>query len=193
MKIVSALLTGILVLASGARAADQAARPTELTCAHTEIWSVGQETRGICTGAVTLIGTDLKITCDRLEFTALGVGDRNSTMPTLEKFKYMLATGHVVIVQGDREAVCGRAEVLPQADKVVLTENPSVVDRGTGWTNAGEQITLLHGERRVIVDKAHVVGPAIKDLGFDQAKPAAAPSAPPEPTVAPASQPAAAK
>jgi lipopolysaccharide export system protein LptA len=140
------------------------------------MWSVGQETHGICTGSVTLIGTNLKISCDRLEFTALGIGDKGSTLPTLEKFKSLLATGHVVIVQGDREATCGRAEVLPHEDKVVLTENPVVIDHGSDLTNTGEEITLDHRERRVIVKKAHVVGPPIKDLGFEQPKPAAPPA-----------------
>ena len=140
------------------------------------MWTVGQETQGICTGSVTLVGTNLKLTCERLEFTALGIGDKASTLPTLEKFKYLLATGRVVIVQADREATCGRAEVLPHEDKVVLTENPSVVDHETGWTSAGEKITLLHGERRVVVDKSHVIGPPIKDLGFDKTKPVSPPA-----------------
>jgi len=150
------------------RAAEPAAQKTTLDCEHAEMWSVGDETRGVCTGAVTLIGTDLKIVCDRLEFTALGVGDKSATLPALDKFKYMLATGHVVILQGEREATCGRAEVLPHEDKVVLTENPVLIDHGTDWTSAGEKITLLRGERRVIVDKSRVTGPSIRDLGYDK-------------------------
>ena len=109
---------------------------------------------------------------------------KNSTLPTLEKFKTLLATGHVVIVQGDREATCGRAEVLPHEDRVVLTQNPVVVDHGADLTNTGDEIILDHHDRRVIVNKAHVVGPTIKDLGFEQAKPVppAADAAPkPEP------------
>lgn len=186
MKPLPALLLCALGIFATARAADLPPQKTTLDCDHADMRTIGQETHGVCTGAVTLLGTDLKITCDRLEFTALGIGDKSSTLPTLEKFKYMLATGHVVIVQGAREAVCGRAEVLPQDDKVVLTENPSVVDRETGWTNAGEQITLFHGERRVTVEKPHIVGPSIKDLGFDPAKPA---TPPPATTAAPKIEP----
>ena len=152
-------------------AAEVAPQPTTLDCDHAELWSVGPESRGVCTGSVVLVGTDLKIVCDRLEFVALGVGDKTGTLPTLEKFSSLLATGHVVIVQGDREATCGRAEVLPRSNKVVLTETPSVVDHGTGWTSAGDIITMLRGERRVIVEKSHVTGPAIKDLGFDKSTP----------------------
>lgn len=147
-------------------AAETPPQKTTLDCDHAEMWSVGNETRGVCTGSVTLVGTDLKILCDRLEFTAVGVGDKSSTLPTLDKFKYMLATGHVVITQSDREATCGRAEVLPREDKVVLTENPVLIDHGTDWTTTGEKMTLLRGERRVMVEKSKVTGPALKDLGY---------------------------
>jgi len=169
MKLSTFLVCGALGCSGVAtRAAEPAPTKTTLDCEHAEMWSVGDETRGVCTGAVTLVGTDLKIVCDRLEFTALGVGDKSATLPTLDKFKYMLATGHVVILQGEREATCGRAEVLPHEDKVVLTENPILIDHGTDWTSAGEKITLLRGERRVIVDKSRVTGPSLRDLGYDK-------------------------
>ena len=105
----------------------------------------------------------------------MGVGDKTATLPTLDKFKYMLATGHVVITQADREATCGRAEVLPREDKVVLTENPVLIDHGTDWTTTGDKMTMLRGERRVIVEKSRVTGPAIRDLGYDKS-PLPAPS-----------------
>ena len=152
-------------------AAEAPPQPTTLDCDHAELWSVGAESRGICTGSVKLVGTNLKLSCDRLEFVALGKGDKTGTLPALEKFQSLVAIGHVVIIQGDREAKSGRAEVLPQTNKVVLTESPSVVDRGTGWTSTGDIITMLRGERRVIVEKSHITGPAIKDLGFDKKAP----------------------
>jgi lipopolysaccharide export system protein LptA len=169
MKLLPALLAGVLALP--VLADDVVPQPTTLYCDHAEMWSVGAETRGLCTGNVILVGTNLKIVCDRLEFVALGVGDKTDALPKLDKFQSLLATGHVTIVQGEREATCGRAEVLPRSDKVVLTETPVVVDHGTGWTSAGDIITMFHGERRVIVEKSHVTGPAIKDLGFDKSQP----------------------
>lgn len=169
MKNLFSLFCCLVGLCATVRAAEPVAQKTTLDCDHAEMWSVGDETRGICTGSVTLVGTDLKIVCDRLEFTAQGVGDKTATLPSLDKFKYMLATGHVIIVQSEREATCGRAEVLPREDKVVLTENPVLIDHGTDWTSAGEKITLLRGERRVIVDKSRVTGPALKNLSYDAA------------------------
>jgi hypothetical protein len=38
---------------------------------------------------------------------------------------------------------------------------------------------MLRGERRVIVEKSRVTGPALKDLGFEKQKPTA-PADPPE-------------
>jgi hypothetical protein len=178
MKTTAALLVCALALCPPLPAADAPAQKTTLDCDHAEMWTVGNETHGVCTGAVTLLGTNLKIACDRLEFVATAIGDTTSTLPALEKFKFMLAVGHVVIVQGDREASCGRAEVLPRENKVVLTESPVVIDHGTDWTSAGDKITLLRGERRVIVEKSRVVGPPIKDLGFDKSKTATPPDGP---------------
>lgn len=177
MKILP-LVCCILVSGLAVRAAAPAAPRTTLDCDKAEMWSVGDETRGICTGSVTLTGTGLKILCDRLEFTAVGVGDKTSTLPALDKFKYMLATGHVVIIQGDREVTCGRAEVLPREDKVVLTENPVLIDHGTDWTTKGDKMTMLRGERRVIVENSKVTGPALKDLGYQDGDGAAKPVPP---------------
>jgi hypothetical protein len=171
MKPFLALLCCALGFSLSARA-EQPPQPTVLDCDNADMWSVGNETQGVCTGSVKLTGTDLRIVCDKLEFAALGVGDKTSTVPTLDKFKYMIATGHVIIVQGDREAICGRAELLPQDDKIILTIKPQLIDHGTGWNTQGEKITITRGDRRVIVEKPTITGPAIRDLGFDPSKPA---------------------
>jgi hypothetical protein len=170
-----ALLLGLLAALPLASAA-VAPQRTELTSDHYESKTVDNETRALFVGSVTLTGTNLRVLCDRLEIIAEGVGDKTSTAPELDRFKYLLATGHVRIVQGDREATCGRAEVLPRDDKVVLTEEPVVIDHGSDLIYAGEKITLLRGERRVIVEKVRTSGPALKDLGFDKNQPPEAPA-----------------
>lgn len=147
-----------------------APQPTELTCDHMDMWSEGEETKAICTGHVTLTGTDLRIVADRIELTATRLGEDKAAVPTLEKFRYLLAKGNVSITQGSRTATCGRAEVLPREEKVVLTENPVVIDRATDFVSAGEKITMLRGQERVEVEKPRLTGPPIKDLGFDRTK-----------------------
>ncbi|HYD85406.1 MAG TPA: hypothetical protein VEA63_15175, partial [Opitutus sp.] len=95
---------------------------TALSCDHMDMWSEGDETKAICTGNVIVTGTNLRIVADRLELTASRIDDeKNESVPTLEKFRYLLATGNVSITQGTRTATCGRAEVLPREEKVVLT------------------------------------------------------------------------
>jgi lipopolysaccharide export system protein LptA len=154
---------------------------TALSCDHMDMWSEGDETKAICIGNVVVTGTNLRIVADRLELTASRIDDeKNESVPTLEKFRYLLATGNVSITQGTRTATCGRAEVLPREEKVVLTENPVVVDRATDFVSAGEKITMLRGQERVEVEKPRLTGPPIKDLGFDrnQADPPAPKSTP---------------
>ena len=62
---------------------------------------------------VVVTATNLKITCDNLVAVALRTGDPKAIVGKQEKFKSLIATGNVHIVQGNREAYCGRAEVLP--------------------------------------------------------------------------------
>lgn len=156
---------------------------TELHAEYSELVTVGNETRLVCKRGkdeqVTLTGTNLKITCDQLEAIATGVDDRTSIAPVVDKFKYLLAIGNVVIVQGDREARCGRAEVFPADGKLELTEKPMVIDHGSGFEQNGAKITMFRNERKVVVDQSIVTGPSLRDLGFDPNQPAPAPSVAP--------------
>jgi len=131
---------------------------------------------------VIVTGTNLRITCDHLEYVVLRKGDPAATIGKMDKFRSLVATGNVRIVQGDREAACGRAEVRPREDKIVLTDNPVVVSHDEGFRGAGETIVIHRGERRVEILQPRLVGPPIKDLGFDPKKPAnPPPEAPKQP------------
>jgi lipopolysaccharide export system protein LptA len=133
--------------------------------------STDRETTSFFTGHVVVNGNDIRMSCDKLEVITLRTGPATDTIGQQDQFKYMLATGHVDIVQGDREATCGRAEILPRDDKITLTLDPVVVDHGNNSTCSGDKITLLRGERRVLVEHAHMTAPPIKDLGFDKNQP----------------------
>jgi lipopolysaccharide export system protein LptA len=150
---------------------------TVITAAKGEIWSneAGTETYAIFNGDVVVTGTNLRITCDRIEATAVGRNEtpavKNATARDVEKFKQIIATGKVRIVQGDREANCERAEVLPRETKIILSGQPIVIDRGTGSVATGEPLILLKNERRVQGDNVKITFPPIKDLGFDKNAP----------------------
>lgn len=145
---------------------------TELKADDLVMTSTDDETRAICTGNVVLTGTNMKIVCDRLEIIAARTGESSATIGTIEGFKYLLAEGNVRLVQGDREATCGRAEVLPDQERVVLYDNPVVTDHSTGIVAAGSEIILLRGQRELLVKNPRVTGPPVKDLGPDAPKPA---------------------
>lgn len=129
---------------------------------------------------VRVTGTNMKLTCDYLEVVVIRTGDKTATLAKMDRFKSMVAKGNVRMIQGDREAACGRADVLPGENKVVLTEKPVVVDHDQGGARiAGERIEMLRGQRQVIVDKPILTAPAIKDLGIDKSPaPAPAPKQP---------------
>lgn len=133
-----------------------------------EMVSTDKETTFTFKDHVVVTGTNMKMTCDFLEIVVLRSGEQTATLGKTEKFKSMLATGNVLMVMGDREAACGRAEVLPGEEKVVLSEHPVIVDHDQNTRGAGKKITLLRGQRRVLIEEPEITAPPIKDLGVDK-------------------------
>ena len=133
-----------------------------------EMVSTDTETKITFRDNVRVTGTNMKLTCDYLEVMVIRTGDKSATLGKLDKFRSMLATGNVHMIQGEREAACGRAEVLPEQEKVILSETPVVVDRDQNTRIAGEKITLLRGQRKVEVEKPVLTAPPLKDLGVDK-------------------------
>ncbi|TAG33718.1 MAG: hypothetical protein EAZ36_00275 [Verrucomicrobia bacterium] len=153
-------LSGFLPL----RAADATPVPTELRSQKLKMTSTDDETTAVATTDVILIGTNLRITCDELTIVATRLGDKDATLGTVEKFKYILATGNVRIVQGDRESTSQRAEVFPREDKVVLSGSPVIIDHSSGMAASGEPLILLRGQRTVLGTNVRITAPPISDL-----------------------------
>lgn len=183
MKFSRLILLLLPCLAAGLlRAQTVEPQNTVINCEQFDWRSTDKETTSVFTGKVVVTGTNLKLTCDRLEIVAARKGDPAATIGKLESFKSFIATGNVRIIQGDREAACGRAEVLPGDNKIVLTGQPVVVDHSVNWTWTGDELEMLSGERQIRGKNARFTGPPIKDLGADKPKPA-------EPAPAPAAAP----
>jgi lipopolysaccharide export system protein LptA len=144
-----------------------------------EMVSTDTETTFTFRDNVRVTGTNMKLTCDYLEVVVVRTGDQSATLGKMDKFRSMLATGNVHMIQGDREAACGRAEVRPEEEKVVLSDHPVVVDRDQNTRIAGEKITMLRGQRKVEVEKPVLTAPPIKDLGVDK-NPSPAPAEKPK-------------
>ena len=177
--------------AVAARAQTAAPEVTVIESEQLDMRSTDTETTSVLTGKVVLTGTNMRLTCDRLEIVALRSGDPKATIGKVDSFKSLVATGNVRIIQGDREAACGRAEVVPGSDKITLTGSPVVVDHAINWRWTGDELEMLRGERQIRGKNARFTGPPIKDLGIDKLKtpppateapaPAPAPVVPPQP------------
>jgi lipopolysaccharide export system protein LptA len=169
------LLVMALAVAPAARAADP--QTTTIDSISAESISTDTETTTTFHDEVVATGNDLKLNCDFLKVVATRVGDKNATIGKYGRFKYLLATGHVRIVQGDRVATCGRAEVFPGEDRIVLTENPVVRIESEHYEASGPRMVLYRGQRRAVIEgtpsqRSHILLPPIKDLGFPSDKPA---------------------
>lgn len=168
----------LLALAAGALAplGAQEVQPTVIDSEQLEMHSTDTLTTFVFTKNVVVTGTNLKLTCDRLEVITTRKGDPTATIGKLGRFKSLIAEGGVHIVQSDREAACGRAEVLPDDDKIILTDHPVVKDLANGATATGPRMVLYRGERRAVIEGAEdapsrIILPAIKDLGFEKEPP----------------------
>ncbi len=166
-----------LALAAAARAADS--QQTTIDCAGlAESTSTDTETTTTFHDQVVAVGNGITLNCDYLRVVATRLSEKSSTLGRHDSFKYLLATGHVRIVQGDRVATCGRAEVFPGEDRIVLTESPVVTIESEHYEASGPRMVLYRGQRRAVIEgtpgeRSHILLPAIKDLGFPAEKPAA--------------------
>ncbi len=160
--------------------------PTEITSAGpAEMVSTATESIFTFQDQVVVVATNLRLTCDRLVVVAKRTGDPKATLGKQQNFKSLIATGHVRLVQSEREATCDRAEVLPGEDKVILTGNPAMVRSVDGqYAGSGPEMTLLRGEQRAIIKAPRFVLPSINDLGPGKKKPQ--PATPGSPAATPA-------
>lgn len=141
-----------------------------------EMRSTDKETFATFKRNVIVEGNNLRITCDHMEIVATRLGDITDTVAKLDQFKSLIAVGRVHIIQGDREVTCGRAEVFPLEEKIVLTENPVVIDKSGPYVAEGKKITLLRGERQLFGENIKFTGPPVQDLGFEKNAPMKAPA-----------------
>ncbi|MBP8256825.1 MAG: hypothetical protein KAX37_05830 [Opitutaceae bacterium] len=150
--------------------------PTVIESTSLEMRSTDAEITAVFDQNVVVTGNNLRISCDHLEVIATRIGDATETVGKPDKFKSLVAVGRVHIIQGDREVTCGRAEVFPGEEKIILTENPVVIDKSGPYVASGTRIVLLRGERRLFGDNIKMTGPGLKDLGFDKEAPMKSPA-----------------
>lgn len=127
-------------------------------------------------GSVRLIATNLEINCDKIEvFTDVKDKDGNDTIGDVSSINKIIATGNVKIVQEQRIATAGLAEVYPNDDFILLDKDPILYQGSITIDGTGAQLKIHRGNGRVewIGDpnnKIHITAPPIEDLGFEKNK-----------------------
>jgi lipopolysaccharide export system protein LptA len=179
-----------------AQALSTAPQKTIVKSDRLEATNNGIEGHYLFLGHVRITGTNLEITCDRLEIFSVSTPeseekkddpeeDEDDVFSGAGNIRRMLATGNVTIAQTGRRAVCGQAEVLPGEDRIILTESPVLSDLASGVTMRGTRMTYNRGERNVVVENPEVVGPALPNLGFPVPEAGATETAPSQPPPTP--------
>lgn len=170
----SPLFLAGLLLFPAALHGEETPPPTVIECAGAaETISTDTETIATFRDQVVITGNNLKLYCDFLKVVAIRKGDPTATIGEYGYFKSLVATGRVRIVQGDREATCGRAEVFPSEDRIVLSENPVVRSMDDQYVATGPKLFLYRGKRRAVIEgtaesRARITLPPMKDLGFEE-------------------------
>lgn len=175
------VLLALVALACAGPGAARAAEPstaaqrTIVKADRLEMKNNGEESHFVFLGHVRITGTNLEITCERVEVFAVSKPDSAPDAPPdrASNIRRMLATGNVTIAQAGQKATCGTAEVLPGEDVIILTEDPVVTDVAKNITVRGTRMKA-HRDRDIEIENPEVVGPALPNFG----PPAPAPAAP---------------
>lgn len=174
----SFVIPALLLLLPLARAAELVDADTVVECSGPfETVSTDTEITSTFRDKVIVTGNNLTMTCDFLTVVAIRKDDATAALGKYGYFKSLVATGHVRIVQGDREATCGRAQIFPGEDKIVLSEKPAVRSTDDQYAVTGPVIELYRGQRRAVIPASggngpgtRITLPALKDLGYDKEK-----------------------
>ncbi len=144
-------------------------------------------------GSVKVTATNLVITCNQIEvFTDAKEKKENDSIGDFSSIQKVIATGNVRIVQEERIATAGRAEVLPNEDVILLDKDPIVYQGAITIDGTGAQLKIHRGNGQVemIGDSTHkvrITGPAIQDFGFEDDGETIVPPEPEDPPETPES------
>lgn len=152
--------------------------PTVIDSDHLKMTKLEEETHFIFSNNVKVTTTDMTIFCDRLEVFAgrqeeTAGEETDEETSELGRLQKIVAMGNVRILQEDREATSGRAEVFPREGRIELTEKP--VLRNAQGRISGARIIFYQGEQEaeVLSDESQpsrVVLPSIPALGANAEK-----------------------
>lgn len=100
------------------------------------------------TGNVHVLSTDMEATCDTMEiFSERQAGPQTTSFGNIE---LIIAQGSVIIQKPDQTVKAGRAEIIPSEEKMVLCDNPSIINKD--GIIEGFRITLFQNDQKAIVE-----------------------------------------
>jgi len=133
--------------------ASENAGDTIITSQRLELHSGTETHRFIFSGEVRVEGDNLRIECQSLTVLTRSSSDTPVGLATEPgQIERIVAEGDVVIHMDQRRAEAGRATFFPDERRVVLEDSPRLID--PQGTVTGHRVTLLEGERQVIVEGA---------------------------------------
>jgi lipopolysaccharide export system protein LptA len=182
------LATCAAAIAGPVRAADTPGfelQKTTVSADRLEMRNDGIESHYVLIGHIRVTGTNLEITCDRVEIFAITKsGEKpDGRVPETGNIRRMLATGNVVIAQEGQRATCGTAEVLPSEERIILTDSPVVTDIAKGFTVKGTRMVAKR-DRTIDIENPEIVGPALPNFGPPSTEPVKVPVPPTPPPAA---------
>jgi lipopolysaccharide export system protein LptA len=129
----------------------QESKPTtvEITYATAVYDFSGEQKKVTLEGPITISTESLKVTCNHAEVISSRKQDATS-QSNVGAIDYILATGDVIIEQLGTRALAGKAEIFPAERKLVLEDEPKIVDEY--GIVSGYRITFLQGKRNIKIE-----------------------------------------
>lgn len=156
--------------AAAAEEAIPSTEDTQIESRELELVSEELETLFIFDGEVKITGTNLIVTCDRLEVRTRKIGEQGNSFGQIGPITQIKAMGNVDIRQAGRTANAEQAELYPEEGRILLTGNPVV--RDLQGEVSGKRIILMRNQRRAIVEggenRARVRLGQLPNLGFQE-------------------------
>jgi hypothetical protein len=171
-----ALVPALALVAAGAPAGELQTTVVE-SAGGAEMNSTDTQTVTTFHRDVVATSNNIRITCDYLKVVVNRQGNPGAILGKNGKFESLLAIGHVHILQAEREATCGRAEVFPGEDRMVLSRGapdeplPTVRSTDGNYSATGPRMVFFRGQERAVIEtlpgeRAHISLPPLKNMGF---------------------------
>ena len=123
------------------------AKPTVIKSDKQWLTSSENADRYFFEGDVSVSGTDMNASCDKIE-VVMKSPDKSSP----KEITQIIMRGSVKLSQGLKDATCGRADIHVKEEMVVLSENPVVTNREDNSRASGPRMVYNRGNKAVTIE-----------------------------------------